>query len=122
VEGAVKDLLLPAAPREPPEELLLLKEGAVGGLLTLPEGGLKDRLLPIAEGAPREPPEGLLLLKEREVEGLLTLPEGGLKDRLLPVAEGALEEPSCVELIPFGAPPDVLRSKIDVAPLRASAE
>ena len=41
MEGALKEL---------PEELLLPKEEEVEGLFTLPEGGLKDLLLP-TEGA-----------------------------------------------------------------------
>ena len=46
MEGALKEL---------PEELLLPKEAEVEGLLTLPEGGLKDLLLPTEE-ALEEPP------------------------------------------------------------------
>ncbi len=57
MEGAVKDLLVPTegALKEPPEELLLPKEGEAEDLLTPAEGGLNG-LLPPTEGVLGEPP------------------------------------------------------------------
>ena len=50
MEGALKELA---------EELLLPKEAEVEGLLTPPEGGLKDLLPPIMEGALEGPSKDL---------------------------------------------------------------